>query len=190
MTEYINLLARNWWLLLVRGLIAIFFGIAAFVWPGLTAAMLILMFGTYVLLDGIFGVVDAIRHRDRFDRWGFWLLDGVLGVVVGALTLFMPGISAFVLLMFIAGWAIIGGVLRIIAAIQLRREIKGEWLLGLGGVLTILFGVLLVAMPGAGIISLVWMIGIWAVAFGVIFTMLAFRLRKVGKDLPASAGAH
>lgn len=190
MTAHTNFLARNWWLLLVRGIAAILFGVAAFAWPGLTAAVLVLLFGAYVLVDGIFGIVDSIRYRDRLDRWWLWLLDGLLGVGVGALTLFMPGISVFVLLMVIAGWAIAGGVLRIIAAIQLRREIEGEWLLGLGGVLSIFFGGLLVAMPGAGILSLVWLIGIWAVMFGVIFMMLAFRLRKAGKDRPAPAEAN
>lgn len=186
MTTYTNFLARNWWLLLVRGIAAILFGIAAFAWPGLTAAVLVLLFGAYVLVDGIFGIVDSIRYRDRLERWWLWLLDGLLGVGVGALTLFMPGISAFVLLMFIAGWAIAGGILRIIAAIHLRREIEGEWLLALGGVLSILFGGLLVGMPGAGIVSLVWLIGLWAVIFGLVFIVLAFRLRKAGEDRPAS----
>lgn len=187
MTAYANFLTRNWWLLLVRGVAAILFGVAAFAWPGLTAAMLVLIFGAYVLIDGIFGVVDSIRYRNRLDHWWLWLLDGLLGVGVGALMLILPGISAFVLLMFIAGWAIVGGILRIIAAINLRREIKGEWFLALGGVLSILFGGLLIVMPGAGIVSLVWLIGLWAVTFGLLFIMLAFRLRKAGKDRPVSA---
>lgn len=189
MQDYMSFLERNWWLLLVRGIAAVLFGIAAFAWPGLTVAVLVLMFGAYVLVDGILGIVDSIRYRDRLNRWWLWLLDGILGLVVGGLMLFMPGVSAFVLLMFIAGWAIVGGVLRIIAAIQLRRKIEGEWLLGLGGVLSVLFGGLLIAMPGTGIVSLVWLIGIWAVAFGVIFIMLAFRLRKTGKDRPARVDA-
>lgn len=141
-----------------------------------------------MLVDGIFGVVGSIRNRNRLDHWWLWLLDGLLGVGVGALMLILPGISAFVLLMFIAGWAIVGGILRIIAAIHLRREIEGEWLLAFGGVLSIMFGGLLVAMPGAGIVSLVWLIGFWAVTFGLLFIMLAFRLRKAGKDRPVSTG--
>ncbi len=111
----------------------------------------------------------------------------MLGVVVGGLTLFMPGVTAYVLVMFIAAWAIIGGVLRIVAAIQLRREIAGEWLLILGGALSIPFGILLAAMPGAGILSLAWLVVLWAVIFGVVFIMLAFRLRKSGRDRPATA---
>jgi len=184
MTDHSKFLERNWWLLLVRGIAAIIFGLAAFAWPGLTAAMLVLVFGAYVLIDGAFAIVDSIRYRDRIDRWWLWLLEGVLGVAVGTATLLMPGISAFMLLLFIAGWAIAGGVLRIIAAIQLRRRIEGEWLLGLGGVLSIAFGALLIAMPGAGIVSLVWLIGIWAISFGLLFVVLAFRLRAAGKDQP------
>lgn len=190
MSEPLNFLERNWWLPLVRGIAAILFGIAAFVWPGLTLAMLVLLFGAYALVDGVFGVVDSIRYRDRIANWGLWLLEGILGIVVGALTLLMPGVSAFVLLMFVAGWAIAGGVLRIVAAIQLRKRIEGEWLLGLSGVLSILFGVLLVVVPAAGILSLVWLIGAWAVVFGIVLTVLAFRLRRAGKDLSAFAAAR
>lgn len=180
-----NFLERNWWVPLVRGIAAVLFGLAAFVWPGLTVAVLMLLFGAYVLVDGVFGVIDSIRYRNRIDNWGWWLLDGVLGIVVGALTLFMPGVSAFVLLMVIAGWAIVGGVLRIVAAIQLRKRIEGEWLLILSGVLSVLFGVLLVALPGAGILSLVWLIGFWAVLLGMTLIALAFRLRRLGRDLSA-----
>lgn len=178
-----NFFERNWWVPLVRGIAAVLFGIAAFVWPGLTVAVLMLLFGAYVLVDGVLSVIDSIRYRNRIDIWGWWLLDGVLGIVVGALTLFMPGVSAFVLLMFIAGWAIVGGVLRIMAAIQLRKRIEGEWLMVLSGVLSCLFGMLLVALPGAGILSLVWLIGFWAVLFGVTLIALAFRLRRVVHDL-------
>lgn len=179
MIAYTHFLARNWWLVLVRGIASILFGIAAFAWPGLTASMLVVIFGAYLLADGILGIVDSIRYRGRIDRWWFWLLDGVLGVLVGGLTLFMPGLSVFVLLVLIACWAIMGGVFRIFAAIHLRREIRGEWLLGLSGVLSILLGVFLIAMPGPGLVSLVWLIGIWAVTFGFFFILLSLRLRGV-----------
>lgn len=190
MSEPMNFLERNWWLPLVRGIAAILFGIAALAWPGLTIAALVLLFGAYALVDGVFGVVDSIRYRDRIANWGLWLLEGILGIVVGALTLLMPGVSAFVLLMFVAGWAIAGGVLRIVAAIQLRKRIEGEWLLGLSGVLSILFGVLLVAVPAAGILSLVWLIGAWAIVFGILLAVLAFRLRRAGMDLSSLAAAR
>lgn len=183
MREPLNFLERNWWLPLVRGIAAILFGIAAFAWPGLTVAVLLMLFGAYALVDGIFGVVDSIRYRDRIANWGLWLLEGVLGIVVGGLTLLAPGVTAFVLLMFIAAWAIVGGILRIVAAIQLRKRIEGEWLMVLSGVLSIVFGGLLVTLPAAGILSLAWLIGCWAVLFGVVLIALAFRLRRIGKDL-------
>ena len=182
-----NFLERNWWLPLLRGVAAILFGIAALIWPGLTIAMLVMLFGAYALVDGVFGVVDSIRYRDRIAHWGWWLAEGILGIVVGLMTLFMPGTTAFVLLMFIAGWAVAGGVMRIVAAIQLRKRIEGEWLLALSGALSILFGILLAVMPGAGILSLAWLIGAWAIALGLLLVMLAFRLRRAGKDLSALA---
>lgn len=190
MSEPLNFLERNWWAPLVRGLAAVLFGIAALAWPGLTVAMLVLLFAAYALVDGVFGVVDSIRYRDRIVNWGLWLLEGVLGIAVGALTLFMPGVTAFVLLMFIAGWAIVGGVLRIVAAIQLRKRIEGEWLMVLSGVLSILFGILLFAMPVVGVLSLAWLIGFWAVLFGAVMIALAFRLRRAGKDLSAKMAAR
>lgn len=182
MSGLMNYLERRWWLLLVRGIAAILFGIAAFTWPGLTVVLLILLFGAWVLVDGIFAIVDSIRYRDRIDNWWLWLLDGVLSLVIGALMLFMPGATAIVLLMILAAWAIVGGIFRIVAAIQLRKRIEGEWLLALNGVLSILFGILLFVVPGAGVLSLVWLIGLWAVVFGVLFIMLAFRLRSAGNE--------
>lgn len=186
MGTYMTFLERNWWLLALRGVAAILFGVIAFALPGMTLAILVLMFGAYVLADGVIAIIDSIRYRDQLKNWWLWLLEGVLGVVFGVLTLFMPGVTAYILLMFIAAWAIIGGVLRIGAAIHLRKEIEGEWLLALGGVVSIVFGVLLVVMPGAGILSLMWLIGIWAVLFGVVFIFLALRLRKAGQQRAAA----
>ncbi|MFP7675619.1 HdeD family acid-resistance protein [Marivita sp. S0852] len=182
MTELTSYLERNWWLLLIRGIAAILFGIAAFAWPGLTMSVLVLLFGAWTFVDGAFAIADSIRYRDRIDKWWLWLLDGVFGVFVGLLALFMPGVTAFVLLMFIAAWAILGGILRIVAAIQLRKKIEGEWLLGLGGALSILFGVLLIAVPQAGLLSFIWLIAVWSIAIGILFTILAFGLRTVGKE--------
>ncbi len=185
MIDQLSFLERNWWLLLIRGLAAIAFGFAAFFWPGLTIASLAILFGIYVLVDGVFGVIDSIRYRDRLERWWLWLLEGVLGVILGALMLFMPGLTALLLVIFVAVWAVFGGVLRIVAAISLRKHIEGEWLLALGGVLSILFGVVVIAVPAAGIISLMWLVGFWALAFGVLFVMLAFRLRRAGRERAA-----
>lgn len=180
MQDAMNFLSRNWWLLLLRGIAAIAFGLATFAWPGLTLSVLIMFFGAYILFDGIVGVIDALRYRDGVDNWWFWLLESILGVVVGLLTLLMPGVTAFVLLVFIAAWSILGGLFRIIAAIQLRKKIDGEWLMVLSGLLSVLFGVAIIALPHAGLVSIAWLIGFWAIAFGILFVLLAFKLRKAG----------
>src|ERR1043165_6605473 len=171
-------LARNWWALFLRGLFAVLFGILAFVWPGLTLTVLVLLFGAYVLVDGIFAIVAAVKVPVGSERWWILLLEGVVGVIVGVLTFVWPAMTAFVLLYFIAAWATITGVLEIVAATRLRRSISSEWLLGLSGVLSILFGLLLFVMPVAGALAVVWLIGIYAVAFGVLLLALSFRLRK------------
>ncbi|MFP7571382.1 HdeD family acid-resistance protein [Marivita sp. S2033] len=184
MEPILELLQRSWWVFLLRGLAAIAFGVAAFMWPALTVSVLTLLLGAYVLVDGIFGLIDAVRYRDRMRRVWPLVLESILGIVFGLLTLLMPGVTVIVLLMFIAAWAVIGGLLRIVLAFQIRKEITGEWILILSGVLSILFGGLLIAMPAAGLISVIWLIGIYAIAFGVLFLFLAFRLRKI--DLPSS----
>ena len=182
MDTYLTFLERNWWFLLIRGIAAIIFGIAAFAWPGMSIALLVMVFGAYVLVDGVMGVIDSIRYRDRLSNWWLWLLEGVLGVAVGLLTLLMPGVTAYLLVIFIAAWSIIGGILRIVAAINLRKEIEIEWFLALGGAVSVLFGVLLMVVPAAGSLSLGWLIGMWAVLLGALFVMLAFRLRAAGKS--------
>jgi len=174
------ILARNWWALFLRGLFAVLFGILAFSWPGLTLAVLVLLFGAYALVDGIFAVIAALKAPQGSKRWWVLLVEGIVGVIVGALTLFWPGLTALALLYFIAAWAIITGVLEIVAAIRLRNVIRNEWLLVLGGAVSILFGLLLVIMPVAGALAVVWMIGVYACLFGALLVALSFRLRKWG----------
>ena len=173
----VHALAKNWWLLLLRGIAAIIFGVLAFVWPGLTLLTLILFYGAFALADGVLAIVAAVTGGAPAPRW--WLaLVGLLGIAAGLLTFLMPGVSALVLLFFIAGWAVATGVLQIIGAIQLRKEIDNEWLLILGGVVSVLFGVGMMLAPGAGALALVWVIGIYSVVMGVTFVALAFRLKK------------
>lgn len=172
-------LQRSWWIFLLRGLAAIAFGIMAFFWPALTLAVLVVIFGAYVLVDGVFGLVDAVRYRDRLGRVWPLVLESVLGIVVGLLTLVWPGVTALVVLTFIAAWAVVGGLLRIVLAFQIRHEITGEWFLIASGVLSILLGGLLIALPQAGLVTLAWVIGFYAVAFGVLFVMLALHLRRL-----------
>jgi uncharacterized membrane protein HdeD (DUF308 family) len=172
------MLSGSWWALAVRGLAAIIFGILAFVLPEGTLFALILLFGAYSLVDGVFAVVAAIRGSGR--RW-LLLAEGILGILAGLVTLVLPGLTAFVLLYIIAFWAIFTGIARIVLAISLRREIDNEWFLILSGALTVLFGVLLVFLPDVGLLSILWLVGIWAVIIGVMLLTLAFRVRGMGR---------
>jgi uncharacterized membrane protein HdeD (DUF308 family) len=177
--ELLRSLAENWWLLLLRGVAAIIFGMLAFFWPGLTLLSLTLLWGAYAFADGIFALWAAIAGKGAVEtstRW--WLAaSGIVSVLAGLVALFWPGVTTLVLLMLIASWAVIIGVLHIWGAIELRKEVQGEWLLALYGVLWIGFGVLMFAQPGAGALALVWMIGWCAILSGCMSIALAFRLK-------------
>jgi uncharacterized membrane protein HdeD (DUF308 family) len=179
---------HNWWTFAVRGVVAVIFGVLALIWPGQALQALVLVFGAYAFVDGIFAIFAGIASYRYFDRWWAVLLEGVAGVVIGLLTFFWPNITALVLLYFIAAWALITGIFEIVAAIQLRRVITGEWMLILGGLLSIVFGVLLFVFPVAGAVSVIWVIGIYAVVFGISEIIFAFRLRGLRRELE-SAGA-
>jgi uncharacterized membrane protein HdeD (DUF308 family) len=176
--ELASLLARNWWVLLLRGLIAIAFGVLIWMRPGISLAALILLFGAYVLADGVLGVWAAISERKDREHWWVLLLWGLVGIAVGILTFMAPGITALSLLFYIAIWAMMTGVLQIVSAIRLRKEIEGEWLLILGGLISVLFGVMLVAQPGAGALAVLWLIGTYSVFFGILLTLFSFKVRK------------
>jgi uncharacterized membrane protein HdeD (DUF308 family) len=176
-------LSRNWWALALRGLAAILFGILAFAWPGITLFVLVIFFGAYLLVDGIFAIVAAVRAAGEEARWWLLLIEGILGVVAGLVAFFWPGLTALALLYLVAAWAIVTGIMEIVGAIRLRQEIVGEWALILSGVLSFIFGVLLVVIPArAGLLSLTWLIGIYAIAFGVIMLVLAFRVRGLARS--------
>lgn len=174
-------LGRNWWLLLLRGLVAIVFALLTWAQPGVSLAALVLVFGIYVLADGLLGVWSAIAKRRDNRHWWLLLLWGLVGIVVGVMTFIMPGITGLVLLMYIAAWAVITGVLQIVAAIRLRKEIKGEWLMILSGLVSVVFGVLLFLQPGAGALAVAWIIAAYAFIFGVLMVLLAFKVRKLGR---------
>lgn len=176
-----NTLARNWWKLLVRGLVAISFGLMLWLLPGISLALLVLFFGAFVLVDGILGIWMAISGRKEYENWWELLLWGLVDIGIGILTFISPGATAVALVIFIAVWAIATGVLQIVVAIRLRREIEGEWLLILGGLLSVVLGILFMVQPGTGALALVWLIGTYAFIFGLLLGFLAFKMRSLHK---------
>ena len=173
-------LSRNGWLFLLRGLAGIIFGIITFIAPGISLAALVLLFGAYALVDGVFALWSAIRRRGQ-DRWWVLLLQGILGIAAGVLTLTLPAISALALLYVIAAWALVTGALEIAAAIRLRKVIAREWLLVLSGIASIVLGVLLALNPAAGALAVALWIGAYALVTGALLVGLSFRLRSWGK---------
>jgi uncharacterized membrane protein HdeD (DUF308 family) len=176
-------LARNWWALAIRGAAGIIFGILAFVMPGITLVTLILLFGAYAIIDGIFGLVAAFRGRAAEQPWWWLALEGLVSIGAGIVTFAWPGLTALVLVYVIAVWAVITGVLEIVTAIRLRQEISNEWWLVAGGVISVLFGVLLMAAPGTGALALIFWIGAYAIVFGALLVGLAFRLRHAQDEM-------
>jgi uncharacterized membrane protein HdeD (DUF308 family) len=170
--------AKNWWILFVRGLVALLFAAMAFTWPGPTLVALVLLYGAYALVDG----VTALSVGFKAHAW--WLVfSGLAGVAVGIGTFFYPGITAIALFYLIAAWAIVRGIFEIVAAIELRREISGGWTLVLGGISSIIFGLLFMAYPAPGVLALVWLIGAYAVVFAAVMIVLAFLLRGLPKHM-------
>src|SRR5262249_14067470 len=149
----------------------------------------VLLFGAYALVDGIFAVVAGVSVRKEQERWWMMVLEGLAGIVIGVLTFLYPNITALVLLYFIAAWSIVTGAFEIAAAIRLRREIEGEWLLALAGIASLIFGILLVVLPGPGALALIWLIGSYAIVFGVLMLVLAFRLRGMRETMREATGA-
>ena len=184
----LSLVSRDWWVYAIRGIAAILFGILALVWPGPTLAVLVLLFGAYAFVDGVTMLV-ALARGDVLARRHKWAtaLMGALGIIASIVALVWPGMTALTLLYLVAIWAISTGFLQIVAAIEFRREIDGEGWMVLGGILSIVFGGLLVAFPGSGLVTLVWMVGFWAELFGFSSLGVAHRLRGIDRDLNKKA---
>lgn len=185
-----EILRKNWWLVALRGVVAIIFGILTFVWPGPTLTALVMLFGAYALVEGIFSIASGVSGGSLSgnSRW-LLVLEGLVGVIIGLITFFAPGITAVGLLYTIGVWAIITGIFQVAAAIQLRQVISDEWLLIFGGILSVVFGVLVFIYPAASALSILWLIGAYAVVFGVATVALGFRLKGLGTTLSgASAG--
>jgi uncharacterized membrane protein HdeD (DUF308 family) len=174
-------LAKYWWAIALRGVLAILFGILAAMMPGLTLYVLVLLFGAYALVEGVFNVVAAISRRRTETHWWALLLEGLVSILAGLIAFVVPGLTALWLVYLISAWAIITGVLEIAAAIRLRKTIEGEWWLALSGVLSLIFGLFIAIAPGAGAIGLVLWIGAYAIIFGISLIALAFRLRHASQ---------
>ena len=174
----LHALAKNWWLLLLRGIASIVFGVLAFAWPGLTLVTLVLFYGAFALVDGVIALVAAFSGGAKpLPTW--WLvIVGLLGIAAGIVTFMMPGITALLLIIFIGAWALVHGIFEIIGAIQFRKEIDNEWMLILSGVVSVLFGLIVLIAPGAGALGLVWVIAAYSIVFGISFVALAFRLKN------------
>ncbi|HXX67136.1 MAG TPA: HdeD family acid-resistance protein [Polyangiaceae bacterium] len=181
----LNALAARWWMLVVRGIAAILFGVLAILWPGISLLALVLLWGAYALADGVFGVMLAAGAGAEGRRWGWLLFEGFLSVAAGVVTFIWPGMTAFALLVLIALWAVFTGIAEIVAAVELRRVIRGEWLLALSGVLSIAFGVLMLLFPRAGALAVVTVIALYAMVFGALLTALGVRLHRL-----ATSGRH
>ncbi len=170
-------LARNWWAVALRGVLAILFGVLAFVFPGLTLTVLVILFAAYTIVDGIFTLVAALRARGEQRRWWALLLEGIASIALGLLIWLWPGLTVLLLVYFVAAWALITGMLEIIAAIRLREHIEGEWWLALSGVLSVILGILVAVFPLGGVLALAWTIGAYAILFGIVLLALAWRLK-------------
>lgn len=177
-------LSQNWWLVVLRGVLAILFGIAAFAWPGITLLTLILFFGVYAIVDGVIAIVTGLSRTRETPRWWMFLLEGLLNIGAGIVALLMPGLATLVLIYILAFWAVITGILEIVAAVRLRHEITNEWFLALGGVLSIGLGVLLFLQPAAGSLAIIWAIAAYAVLFGIVLVILGIRLRSWRAEEP------
>ncbi len=179
LSEYVH----RWWVVALRGVVAVLFGVAAILWPTMALQALVLLFGAFALADGLLAIIVGVTIRREVYHWWTWLLEGVAGIITGVLVLIWPGITAVVLIALIAAWGLVTGIMEIAAAIYLRTILKGEWLLILDGILSILLGAFLVLFPVLGAQFLVYLIGAYAIVFGILLFALALRLQKLDKTL-------
>jgi len=167
----------EWWLIALRGLFAVIFGVLALAWPTQTATAIVMLVALFILIDGILSLVGAARRHEP--TWGFGVFEGIIGVVIGILALAMPQITAMVLVVLVGIWAIVTGILELLAAVRLRTELASEWLLGAAGVLSIVFGIAVFVAPSAGVVAISVIVGIYALLFGASLIVYGFRLRKI-----------
>ena len=178
---------RNWWVLALRGLFAIIFGILVIVWPGLALSSLILLVGAYFFVDGVFSIVSSVRDWSSNSHAWVGLVEGVLGILAGIATFIWPGMTAILLLYFMAFWAVLTGIMEIVAAWRLRQEIEGEIWLVLAGLLSLVFGIALIIFPGTGALAVLGIISGYSILFGISLILLAFRMRNHDESQPLRA---
>ena len=180
-----QLMSRYWWVLLLRGVLSIAFGVLAIGYPRMTLVYLVLFFAVFVFADGISSVFHALSGRGENENWWVLMIEGLLGIAIGVITFQAPAISTQFLLLYIGFWAVVTGSFRIVLAVRLRNEIKGEWFMGLGGLISILFGLAMISRPAAGALAVLALIGLWSIATGIIFVLLSFKVKSVGGKLIA-----
>lgn len=177
----IEAFTRHWWVPVVRGVLGILFGVIVYLVPGIALAVLVLMFGAWALIDGIFLVVGSVAGRRFNDNWSFDLIAGLVCIVVGILTFRSPGITTIALVFYIGAWALVKGAFEIGMAVKLRKELHGEWLLVLAGIISVVFAGLLFWNPIPGALALLWLIGFYAIFFGGLSIGFGLRLRSIGR---------
>jgi uncharacterized membrane protein HdeD (DUF308 family) len=180
---------QNWWMWALRGLTAVLFGMATLAWPGMTLVMLIWLFGANALVGGFFTLVSAVKHREEYKQWWVLLLSGVVSLGAGLVAYFNPALTGLALLYVIAAWAVVTGALEIISAIRWHKVIEHTGLFLVSGVVSVLFGFSAMAFPGAGALSILWLIGAYSIAFGALLISFAFRVRHWG-ELVAGGKMH
>ena len=183
----IRAISKYWWVFTLRGLIAIAFGLAALLWPALTLGVMVLLFGLFALFEGGLTIVTSLKKGDEKGGWTL-LLEGLAGLLVCVIVLLgtsigamlWPRVAAVMFVFYIAGWAILAGILKILTAFRIRREVKGEWILGLSGLISILVGLILILRPGAGVLAVAWLIGLYAIILGIFQLLLGLKFHKIG----------
>lgn len=179
----VQAIRRNWWLLALRGVFAIIFGLIALFAPRIALFAFIIVFAVYAIIDGIAAVVIAIQERGSLSRWGWVLFEGIISILAGIVAFVYPGLTALVLLFIVAIYAILTGILEIVAAFVIRGFAAREWALGIAGVLSIIFGIILFIRPGAGLLAILWLVGIYAIIFGILFIVRAFQMRSLASSV-------
>lgn len=175
----LQLATSKWWIFFLRGVVAILFGILATFWPGRAWEVFVILFGAFVLIDGLFASWAGLSSRRQSKSWWILLIEGLLGIAVGLITLFRPAITASILYFFIAIWAILTGIFELVQAVHLRRKVRNEWMLVLGGLLSVALGLFLLLRPVSGALFLIWMIAFYALLFGFLLVSLGLRMRKL-----------